>query len=317
MPLNPKARALLDEVQSNGSKPAADSTVAEARAAAWKWAKYMGAPEIVGHIEDVFIPGPSAELPVRIYTPAGRGPFRGLVYFHGGGWVAGNIHLADHPARSLANASQCVVVAVNYQKAPEHPFPTAVNDCLAALQWTVDNSQLLNIIPTQLGVGGDSAGGNLAAAVCLAARELRPPLPAFQLLIYPALDAALNSRSAARNSDGYGLTTSDLRWYWQRYLSVPADRDNPLACPLSAPNLDHLPPAIVVTAEYDPLCDDGLRYAERLEAAGSPVIRHHYPGTIHGFLWMATALDEFRGLLTRLPWDLDVLLKAGVERHRR
>jgi acetyl esterase len=306
--LNRQGRALLDVVDAKAAKPLAESTVAEARAAAWDWEEYMGEPEPVARVDHAFIPGPTAELPVRIYVPAGEGPFAGLVFFHGGGWVAGNIQLADRPNRSLANAIGCVLVAVNYQKAPEHPFPTAVDDCLAALEWTVRNAAALDLYPDRIGVGGDSAGGNLAAAVCLAARDRQAVQPAFQVLIYPATDAPLSTPSSVENAEGYGLTTADILWYWQQYLPDPADRDHPLACPLRAERLDGLAPAIVVTAEFDPLRDEGERYADRLAEAGVAVIRHRYEGTIHGFLWMATALDEYQRLLGDLREDLNTLL---------
>jgi len=311
MTLNPQARSMLELLEARGGKPVPDSTVAQVRAANWDWVEFMGSPERVARVEDNYIPGPTAELHVRIYTPQGSGPFPGLVFFHGGGWTAGNIELTDRPNRSLANATGCVLVAVNYQKAPEHQFPAAIDDCFATAQWVVEHADALNIDPGQVGVGGDSAGGNLAAAVCLKAREA-PGVPlAFQLLIYPALDPDMDFPSARENADGYALTTAAMRWFWGNYAPAAHQMEDPLAAPLRAASLHRLPPAIVVTVEYDPLRDEGERYADRLEEAGVTVLRHTYAGTIHGFLWMAGALvDDFRTLMADLSADVKTLVHA-------
>jgi acetyl esterase len=313
MTLNDQARALLNLLDARGDKPVPDSTVAEVRAANWDWVEFMGDAEEVARVQDRYIPGPSAELHVRIYTPAGAGPFPCMVFFHGGGWTVGNIELADRPTRSLVNATGCVVVLVNYQKAPEHRFPTALDDCFATVQWVVQNAAALNIDPVQVGVGGDSAGGNLAAAVCLKARDTAGFKPAFQLLIYPAMDPVMDMPSALDNAEGYGLTTAAMRWFWDQYVPALADRDNPLASPLRAAGLHGLPPAIVVTVDYDPLRDEGERYADRLEAAGVAVRRHRYPGSIHGFLWMADALShDFGRLMADLASDIPNLLEVAA-----
>jgi acetyl esterase len=315
MALNDQARALLDLLDARGDKPVPDSTVAEVRAANWDWVEFMGDAEEVAQVEDKYIPGPTAELHVRIYTPEGAGPFPCMVFFHGGGWTVGNIELADRPTRSLVNATGCVVVLVNYQKAPEHRFPTALEDCSATVQWVVQSADVLKIDPDQVGVGGDSAGGNLAAAVCLMARDTAGFTPAFQLLIYPAMDPVMDMPSAQDNAEGYGLTTAAMRWFWDQYVPVLADRDNPLASPLRAPDLHGLPPAILVTVDYDPLRDEGEQYADLLEAAGVTVIRHRYPGTIHGFLWMADALShDFGRLMDDLGSDIPALLQLSARK---
>jgi acetyl esterase len=309
--LNAQAKAMLDLLELRGGKPVADSTVAEVRASQWDWIEFMGDADPVARVEDTYIPGPSSELPVRIYTPDGSGPFPCLVYFHGGGWTAGNIHIADRPNRSLARATGCVVVAVNYQKAPEHRYPTALDDCFAAVRWALQQAAELNVDPAQIGVGGDSAGGNLAAAVCLKARDVGGVDLAFQLLIYPAVEPDLDLPSAREHAEGYALTTAAMRWFWDHYVADPAQRDDPLASPLRAPSVHGLPPAIVITVEYDPLRDEGERYADRLEEAGVAVARHRYPGTIHGLLWMADALsDDFRRLMDDLAHDVTASLRA-------
>jgi acetyl esterase len=273
--------------------------------------EFMGEPEPVAAVQDTYIPGPTAELHIRIYMPQGGvGPFPCIVFFHGGGWTAGNIiHLADRPHRSVANATGCVVVAVNYQKAPEHRFPTALDDCYASIEWVVDHATQLAIDPAKIGVGGDSAGGNLAAAVCLKARDTRRVDLAFQLLIYPAVEPDLDSPSARENSEGYVLTTAAMRCFWDNYVPDQVQRNDPLAAPLRSASLNGLPPAVVVTAGYDPLRDEGERYADRLEEFGVRVIRHCYRSTIHGFLWMAGALtDDFHQLMNDLGADVSALL---------
>ena len=311
MTLNPQAQAILELLEARGDKPVPDSTVAEVRASQWDWVEFMGDTEPVARVEDNYIPGPSGELRVRVYTPQGSGPFPCLVFFHGGGWTVGNIQVADRPSRSLANATGCVVVAVNYQKAPEHPYPTALDDCFATVGWVLQHPAELNVDRAQVGVGGDSAGGNLAAAVSLKARENGGVDLAFQLLIYPAVDPDMDFPSARDNAEGYALTTAAMRWFWDHYVADRSQRDDPLASPLRAPSLQGLPPAIVVTVEYDPLRDEGDRYADRLEQAGVTVVRHSYPGTIHGFLWMAGALtDDFRRLMNDLAHDVPALLSA-------
>lgn len=307
---NAQAQAVLDQRARAGGQPMHEASVAVSRAAQWEWLPYMGEPEPVARCETRFIAAPTAEIPVRIYTPEGAGPFPALVVFHGGCWIVGNIDLADRPHRALANATGCVVVAVNYQKSPEHRFPVPLDDCFAGFTWTVEHAAELNVDSALIGVAGDSAGGNLAAAVCLRARAAGGPQPALQLLVYPAVDCELETLSAHRYAEGYGLSRADMLWSWEQYLPYPADRSNPLACPLRAEDLTGLPPAVVVTAEFDVLRDEGLQYAGRLAAAGVPVRRRHYGGTIHGFLWMAAAVDECRRMLADIAHDIADLRKA-------
>jgi acetyl esterase len=308
MPLNQQASEMLRLVEARGDAPVEESTVAEARAGNWSWLEFMGEAEAVHRVMDTYVPGPTAELHVRVYTPTGPGPFPGLVFFHGGGWTVGNIEILDRPNRRLANATGCVVVAVNYQKAPEHPFPTALDDCFATVRWVLEHADALDVDPKRLGVAGDSAGGNLAAAVCLKARERTDVPLAFQVLIYPALDPELDAPSARDRAEGYGLTTAAMRWFWNNYLPDATQRDNPLAAPLLATSLRNLPPAIIVTAGYDPLRDDGERYADRLQDAGVITFRHSYASTIHGFYCMGDALNEdFGRLLGDLAHDLSSL----------
>jgi acetyl esterase len=278
--------------------------VQESRAAQWDWIPYMGEPAPMAAVRTRFIPTPTAEIPVTVYTPHGAGPFPALVVFHGGCWIVGNIDLTDHPHRALAEATGCVVVAVNYQKAPEHAFPVPLDDCYAAYAWTVEHADDLEVDPARVGVSGDSAGGNLAAAVSLRARDVGGPLPAVQVLIYPALDPDLDTTSAIDNAEGFGLTTEDMRWSWRQYLQNADDWRNAWACPARSSSLEGLPPAVVVTAEFDILRDEGTAYANRLWAQGVPVMHHDYRGAIHGFLWMGGRLDDCQAMLGDIAADL-------------
>jgi acetyl esterase len=231
-------------------------------------------------------------LPVRIYTPNGSGLFPVLVWFHGGGWVVGDLDTADATSRNLTVAANCVVVSVDYRLAPETKFPGPAEDCYAATQWVEQNAASINVDPGRIAVGGDSAGGNLAAAVSLMARDRGVSLPVFQLLVYPVTDRNFESKSYVSNAEGYQLTRDGMAWYWDHYLKNDADASNPYAAPLQAPELSGLPPALVITAEYDPLRDEGEAYAHRLEAAGVPTVYTRYDGMIHGFFGMAAAIDK-------------------------
>jgi acetyl esterase len=303
MPLDPDVAALVAEL-NRSSRPAADATVAELRSSAWDWVPYMGEPESVARVEDRFVPGPTADLPVRIYTPAGGDPRSGIVFFHGSGWTTANIDVADPAHRALSNATGSTVIAVNYQKAPEHKFPIAVQDALAATTWALDHASELGLDPRRIGVGGDSAGGNIAAAVCLALSAEPRHQIAFALLIYPVTDSRMQTQSMIDNAVGYLLTAEDVAWYWDQYLASPEDGANELASPLRAADVSGFPPTIVVTAGYDPLRDEGRDLALRLADAGVPVRHRDYPGAVHGFLWMAGALNVSRQLFRDLGDDV-------------
>ncbi|OUD04635.1 alpha/beta hydrolase [Streptomyces swartbergensis] len=295
--LDAQTQTVLAERAAAGDRPMREATVQESRAATWGWLPYMGVPPALAKVEDRIIPSRTAEIPVRIYTPPGEGPFPALVVFHGGCWIVGNIHLSDRPHRALAAETGCVVVAVNYQKAPEHPFPVPLEDCHAGYTWTIEHARELGIDPARIGVAGDSAGGNLAAAVCLKARDLGEQVPAAQVLIYPALDPDLETVSAKDYAEGFGLTTEDMRWSWQQYAPDESVRVSPWVSPLRAPSLEGLPPAVIVTAGFDILRDEGLLYAERLVAAGVPTVALHYEDSIHGFLWIGGVLDVCHRML--------------------
>ena len=293
MPLDPQAVVLLDTIAAMGTPPLSMMSVADARQALGAMSEMGGELEAVSKIEDREIPGPLGTIPIRIYTPAGNGPFPVLVYFHGGGWVLGNIESHDVVCRSLTNAAGCIVVSVDYRLAPEYKFPAAPEDCYAATQWVVANAATLNGDPQRVAVGGDSAGGNLAAVVSLMAHEHGGPKLVYQLLIYPATDYYLpGTPSMQENADGYFLTLGDMVWFWNHYLSSEADAKHPYAAPIQAKDLSGLPSALIITAEFDPLRDEGEHYAARLREAGVPVVATRYNGMIHGFVSMAGKLDQ-------------------------
>jgi acetyl esterase/lipase len=290
MPLDPQAQQVLEQIAALGLPPNHLVSPAQARINMKSRPRIAG-PE-VAKVEDRLIPGPGVDLPVRIYTPEGFGPFPILVWFHGGGWVVGDLETADPTARQLAVGVNCLVISVDYRLAPETKFPGPADDCYAATIWAVQQATRLHGDPSRIAVGGDSAGGNLAAAVTLMARDRGGLSLAFQLLVYPVTACDFDSTSYRQRAEGYGLTLDAMRWYWDHYLQAPADASNPYAAPLTAQNLKGVPPALVITAEYDPLCDEGEAYAKQLQAAGVPTTCTRYDGMIHGFFGMAAVLDK-------------------------
>jgi acetyl esterase len=291
--LDPQARAFIAELQAANVPPVETLTPAEIRALQGAFVPRMsGRPEDVARVEDRTIDGPGGPLPVRVYTPAAA-PRGILVYLHGGGWVIGSIATADAACRALARRTPCTVVSVEYRLAPEHKFPAAVEDAVAAFRWAAANAVELGSDATRVAVGGDSAGGALAAAVTLSTRDAGPP-PRFQVLIYPASDDDMTKPSYREFGAGYLLTIPEMRWYWSNYLTAPGDARNPLASPLLAASLQGVPPALVLLAQCDPLHDDGERYAAKLAADGVPVEILRYDGQIHGFFTMPGIFDRAR-----------------------
>jgi acetyl esterase/lipase len=284
MPLDPDAQILLDMVKEANRPGFETVTPAEARAL-FMAGRPVLAPEPmpVAELRDLAIPGPAGPIPARLYRASAGGTLPALVFFHGGGWVVGDIESHDTVCRHLANRAGCVVVSVDYRLAPEHKFPAAVEDCFAATEWVADNASSLGVDAGRLAVGGDSAGGNLAAVVSLMARDRDAPRISYQLLIYPALDAAMRHPSIARFAEGYLLTGATMRWFYEQYLHTPEDAADWRVSPLAAPNLGGVAPAFVLTAGYDPLCDEGDAYAARLAAAGVAVTHRRFADQIHGF----------------------------------
>ena len=294
--LHPKIKEFQDMLAKNPAKPQWESTPAEVReAASSKWQpEYLARADQVANIEYRYISGPTAELPIKIYTPEGVGPFPAVVFFHGGGWVAGNIEINGVQHQQIAYNARAVVIAVNYQKAPEHKFPIPFDDCYATLEWVVKNSEYLNINRDEIGIAGDSAGGNLAAAVALKARDHNGPKIAFQILIYPAVDYKFDYPSMIENATGYSLTTQGMKWYWDQYMATEADLENPYFRPMAEKDLKNLPPTFTLTAELDPLRDEGEIFAKKLEAAGVRSVLKRYDSLIHGFALMQGFLPEAR-----------------------
>ena len=248
-------------------------------------------------ISNRFIPGPTADLLVRIYKPNGTNLKNGLVYFHGGGWSYFSVDMYDAQLSALAALNDSVIVSVNYQKAPEHKFPIPHDDCFTGMKWTFDNAESLDINRNCIGIGGDSAGGNLAAGVALRNRDENLFSIAYQLLIYPCLGVDFETDSYKNNAVGYGLSKRTMSWLWSLYLNGEEDYGNPYAVPLNSKDCSNLPPAIVITAEFDVLRDDGVHYVEKLEQNGVPVIFREYPGMIHGFFNYGKFIDD--GILAR------------------
>ena len=292
MPLDPQAKLLIDQMASMGTPAIHAMSVPEARAFIDSLRAFNGEVDDVAHVENVTIPGPASDIPARLYRPAGQTPFPLLVYFHGGGWVIGGVESHDGLCRTLANTAGCSVLSIDYRLAPEHKFPAAVDDCYAATAWAVARAAALGADPARVAVGGDSAGGTLSAVVAQLARDRKGPPLRFQLLVYPATDARYDTPSYRENATGYFLEQEDMRWFYDHYLRSDADRADPRASPLRAADLRGLPPALMITAEFDPLRDEGEAYADRLREAGVPVTLTRYGGMIHGFFGMWPLLDQ-------------------------
>ncbi|MCW5882046.1 MAG: alpha/beta hydrolase [Anaerolineae bacterium] len=302
MTLHPDARAFLDEREAAGSRPVTELTVEEARAQSIRLAALLGQVPDVASVADYDIPGPRGPIPLRAYRPADAialgDPPPALVWFHGGGWVLGNLETTDAVCRTLASNVPCVVVSVNYRHAPEHRWPAAADDCYAATAWVAANAEALAVDPARIAVGGQSAGGNLAAVVALMARDRGGPALVFQSLSVPVIDYNFDTASYEEKAEGYGLTRAAMQYYWDQYLAQAGDGAHPYASPLRADDLAGLPSAHVLTAEHDPLRDEGDAYADRLRQAGVPVTHCRYEGMIHGFLG-AQAVDDMAAELRR------------------
>jgi acetyl esterase len=295
VPVDPQLQELVDASAAMAQLDLASTTAETFRALSKApYLQYVPSEEVAS-VVDRSIPGPQGEIPVRIYTPAtgaaGDGPLGVLVFFHGSGFVIFDLDTHDHECRMLANLGRVVVVSVDYRLAPEHKFPAAVTDARAALHWVVDHAEGLGADPARLAVGGDSAGGNLAAVVAQVARDEGGPPIAFQLLVYPVTDLRGGHASRVENGKGYLLTTEVMQWFEEQYLNDDTDRTDPRASPLLAASFAGLPRALVITAEYDPLRDEGDEYAQRLQADGVEVAHHRYDGAVHGFFQLSATTD--------------------------
>lgn len=305
MPLDPQVEKTLAQLAKAPVPSVETLTPQEARQQMMDASSLLGPPESVHVVENRTVATAACDIPIRIYKPRDA-QLPVIVYFHGGGWVVGSIDSHDNYCRSLANAADMIVVSVDYRLAPEHPFPAAAEDSYAATCWVSENAETIGGQVGKLSVAGDSAGGNLAAAVALMARDRTGPEIAFQSLIYPIADCDVDTASYRDCATDYFLTRDAMIWFWDQYVPNESDRTNPYVSPMRAESLEGLPPALVLTAEYDPLRDEGEAYAERLRQSGVEATVTRYDGMIHGFTRRTslyaqaqTALDEVAAHIRR------------------
>jgi acetyl esterase len=283
----------------------------QARAQSIAFAELGAGPkEEMAAVDDRTVPGPAGAVPVRVYTPVEAGAaLPGVVYFHGGGWVIMGIETHDWICRRLAKESGAVVVSVEYRLAPEHRFPAALDDCYAAAKYVAAHASEFGVDGARVAVAGDSAGGNLSAAVALQARAAGEPALAAQVLVYPVTDAAGDTESYQQNTTGYLLEEPAMKWFWEQYMGPDGDPYDAYASVLRAADLSGLPPAIVITAEYDPLRDEGEAYGARLREAGVPVATRRYTGHIHSSTYATRLMPSARRYL-------DDVRRALVAAHK-
>jgi len=317
--LHPEIRALLAMLDAQASPRIETLDPVQARLNREAPMKKLGGePEALGRIENMSIAGPGGDIPIRIYARESGGLRPALVYFHGGGFVIGNIDTHDALCRAIAKESDSIVISVEYRLAPEHKFPAAVEDAHAATVWAAANAQRLGIDARRLAVGGDSAGGNLATVVALRCRDNSGPALAGQVMIYPVTDASsLQSQSHREWGEGYLLTTAGLKWLYGHYVASPELLFHPEVSPLLAKNLRGLPPALIIVAEFDPLRDEGEAYAKRLRRAGVPVALTTYPGMIHGFVSMLGVVTDARRAVHEVARFIRAMGNAGVKKFQQ
>ena len=294
MTVNPKVQAIISSMEGAFPTPDESMSADELRAAVHAAAAgtIPAAPEPIAYVEDRMVPGPGGDIPIRIYRPAGAPEVApALVFTHGGGFVLCDLDSHDGICRALASASGAVFVAVDYRLAPEHPFPAPTDDGYAVLCWVAESAAELGIDPNRIGLVGDSAGGGLVAAVALMARDRAGPTVGLQVLVYPMLDSRCDTPSHLNTGPGYFLKSEEVQWYWKRYLGA-ADPTDPYASPSHAPDLSGVAPALIITAEHDPLRDEGEAYGAALAAAGVDVTVTRYDGVFHSFLSFLAVLDE-------------------------
>lgn len=312
MPLHPEVRAMLDQMAAAGGKPTNAMTPEECRAVFdGLFASLPPSRARLADVADREVAGPAGQLKVRVYTPEGRGPFPALVFFHGGGFVLGDLESHDSVCRELSGGAGVVVVATDYRLSPEHRFPAAVDDCVAATRWVAKNAGQINVDARRIAVGGDSAGGNLAAVVSQQLRRDGDVALAAQLLIYPVtrFDGA-ESKSLVENASGYLLQRDDMDWFRTHYLGPNADGKDVRISPILADDLRGLPPALVQTCEFDPLRDEGEDYGNALKAAGVPTVVSRHEGSIHAAFSFFMTLQPGRRMVDEAVRWLKETLRA-------
>jgi acetyl esterase/lipase len=312
MPLDAQAQDFLRRLAAANLPSFQEQTVAQLCAQMNMSTHFLGELPRVAHVEDRGIPGPGGTLRVRIITPqaAGNGLLPVLVYFHGGGWVLGNIESHEGICRALANAGGVIVVTVDYRLAPEHRFPAAAEDAYAATRWAAEHAAEFGGDPRRIAIAGDSAGGNPAAVTCLMARDHGGPRVDFQFLLYPITDYNINTGSYTAFADGFFLTRSEMAWFWEHYVEKAEDRWHPHASPSRAADLSGLPPALLITAEFDVLRDEAEAYARRLQAAGVAAKFRRYGGMIHGFIRPYPFFDQGKDAIAEIGRELRTALST-------
>lgn len=321
MPLDPRIRTFLEQtglLMQPGSTPRKPEVLLAAQRANDEQAKLLAAQNHVlapvAHVEDRVIPGPAGDIPVRLYVPEGTGPFPVLMYFHGGGWVSGNLDTHDLGCRLFCRKVGCLVLAVDYRLPPEHKFPAGLEDCYAATCWMVAHASDFQGNPAQIAVAGDSGGGNFAAAIALMARDRGGPALQFQLLTVPVLDFQLTTPSW-RDYDGYIMLKEEFLIARDFYLNTAEEQWHPYASPSLAPDLHSLPPALIITAECDPVRDAGEHYGQRLREAGIPVTISRYNGMVHSFMGMKALVPEAKQAFEESVQALRIALATSKNNH--
>jgi acetyl esterase len=302
MPLHPTAEMMVKLLDEAGLTFTADATPEARRAAMLAVTTSPALPKHpVYDVHDRTIPGPAGPIPVRVYRPSDAQGLPLLLWFHGGGWVTGNLDTHDQVCRLLCDESHAVVVSVDYRLAPEAKFPAAADDCMSAYEWALAHADEVHADASRIAIGGDSAGGNLAAVVALCALHEGLPQPRLQLLVYPVTDYEFESAAMIGNAKGYFLEAESMRWFYEHYASTPSDYEDWRFSPLRVPEVSGVAPAVVVTAEFDPLRDQGELYGQRLHAAGVPTQVVRAEGLIHGFFGMHAFMPPGQH-----PWDVSV-----------
>ena len=302
MPLHPDAQKFLAQRERLGARDVVELSIQDARKQSLRLAA-LAPGEQVAQVRDMEIPGPYGAIALRLYYPRANGTQLPIViFFHGGGWMLGALETGDATCRAWTNAAQCLVVAVNYCKAPEYKFPAPAEDCFAATKWVSEHASEIGGDAARIAVFGHSAGGNLAAVVALMARDRGAPRIAFQIPWVPITGANFETASYLENAEGYGLTRAAMIWFWQHYANSADDYANPYAAPLRARDLSHLPPAFIAAAQYDPLRDDAVAYANALRAAGNQVELRVYEGMIHSWLGAQAFQDAVNALRRALDY---------------
>jgi acetyl esterase len=313
MSLNPQISDLLTHLKGGQIKPFHQQSVLDLRKMA-ELMSHRDNPEEIFRMTCITIPG-EVPLSARIYRPKERGPLPTILFFHGGGWVAGSLNTADSLCRSLANRTGCQVISVDYRLAPEHPFPAATDDAYHALQWVFQEARSLDADLSRIMVAGDSAGANIAAALALMARDRKGPKIASQMLFYPILNARFDTPSYKEFGKGFYFEKEDLAWCWDQYVPNSADRKQPYASPAEATDLSGLPPAIIITAECDVLRDEAEHYAQKLREADNVVLFKRFPGMIHGFLIWQETIDAAKKAVIEICDGVHVILAMLKERE--